>query len=98
MEVKSSASNVIRDLPRTGISDKLDHALAGAVIFAVTAFAAHRIGFPYPATVGLATTCFFAAFIEVGQKITHSGVASWSDFFYTVAPAALFSGLIYFLR
>ena len=43
MEVKSSASNVIRDLPRTGISDKLDHALAGAVIFAVTAFAAHKI-------------------------------------------------------
>ena len=98
MEARSQIGNVIRDLPRTGISDKLYHALAGAVIFAVTAFAAHKIGFLYPATVGLATTCFFAAFIEIGQKITHSGVASWSDFLYTVAPAALFSGLIFFLR
>ena len=98
MDARSQIGNVIRDLPRTGISDKLDQALAGAVIFAVTAFAAHKIGFPYPATVGLATTCFFAASIEIGQKITHSGVASWSDFFYTVAPAALFSGLIFFLR
>ena len=98
METKSVAGNVMRDLPRTGISDKLDHALAGAGIFAITAFAAYKIGFPYPATVGLATTCFFAAFVEIGQKVTNSGVASWFDFFYTVAPAALFSGLMYLLR
>ena len=98
MDARTQIANIMRDLPRTGISDKLDHALAGAVIFAVTYFAAHKIGFPYPATVGLATTCFFAAFVEIGQKLTHSGVASWSDFFHTVAPAALFSGLVYFLR
>ena len=98
MATKSGVGNIMRDLPRTGISDKLDHALAGAGIFAITAFAAHKLGFPYPATVGLATTCFFAAFVEIGQKVTNIGVASWSDFFYTVAPAALFSGLIYFLR
>ena len=98
METKSGVGNIMRDLPRMGISDKLDHALAGAGIFAITAFAAHKLGFPYPATVGLATTCFFAAFVEIGQKVTNIGVASWSDFFYTVAPAALFSGLIYFLR
>ena len=98
MEVKKSASNVIRDLPRTGISDKLDHAIAGAGIFAVAYYIGVKTGTAHAEVYALIVTIFAAGLLEVMQKYTNSGVASWSDFFYTVAPAALFSGLIYFLR
>ena len=106
MEVKNSASNVIRDLPRTGISDKLDHAIGGTIAFCTFSVGmyvlAKKAGVPSPeliaAVAGLIGTCAAALFLELFLKYTHSGVASWSDFFYTVAPAALFSGLIFFLR
>ena len=98
MEVKNSASNVIRELPRTGISDKLDHAIAGTGIFAITYYIGINTGTAHAEVYALIVSIFAAGLLEVMQKYTHSGVASWSDFFYTVAPAALFSGLIFFLR
>ena len=106
METKSVAGNVMRDLPRTGISDKLDHAIGGTIAFCTFSVGmyvlAKRAGVPSPELIaviaGFVGTCAAALFIELLQKYTNSGVASWADFFYTVAPAALFSGLIYFLR
>ena len=98
MEPKSGAGNIIRDLPRTGISDKLYHALAGAGIFAITYYIASKTGISYAEVYGLIVTIFSAGLLELMQKYTQSGVASWSDFFYTIAPAAVFSGLVYFLR
>ena len=98
METKSGVGNIMRDLPRTGISDKLDHAIAGIGIFAITYYIGAKTGTSYAEVYALIVTIFSAALLELMQKYTNSGVASWADFFYTVAPAALFSGLIYFLR
>ena len=103
MEPKSGVGNIIRDLPRTGLGDKIDHALAGIFLcggtYGLALLVTKLTGLYLPAIpFALGCTVFGAALIELGQKHTQSGVASWSDFFYTIAPAAAFSGLIYFLR
>ena len=102
-----SIGGVMKDLPRTGISDKLDHAIAGGVVFigtfASSYFLASKVGQGVNpvlvATItGLSATVIAAGTIEFLQKHTGSGVASWTDFFATIAPTVVFTGLIYLIR
>ena len=98
MSSKNELGGSIRDLPRTGLGDKVDHAIAGTVVFGAAYFLANKTGTPYPEIVGLVGTTSVAISIEVLQRITRSGVFDWWDFAATVAPAILLTGVIYLIR
>ena len=103
MGTKSGVGGAIRDLPGIGLGDKIDHAIAGMLLcggaYGLALLVTKITGLYLPAIpFALGCAVFGAALIELGQKHTHSGVASWADFFATVAPVALLSGLLYFLR
>ena len=100
-----NVGGAIRDLPSTGMGDKIDHALAGALAFAVFCLGAYILarlaGITSPlliASAGLLATASVALFLEIAQKYTRSGVFDWWDFAATVAPALLVTVMIYLLR
>ena len=105
MKSNAEVGNVLRDLPRTGLGDKVDHALARVIAFAVFCAGAYilarLVGITSPqliATARLIATASVALFFEFAQKYSRSGVFDWWDFSATIAPALILTGIAHLLR
>ena len=96
----NSIGGIVKDLPRTGLGDKLDHVIAGSVIAVMGYYLGVKTGFSLVVSAlgGLAGTAAIALFFEIAQRLTKSGIFDWWDFVATIAPAVVFAGLIYWLR
>lgn len=95
--IKQETRGVLQDLPRTGLGDKIDHAIGGSIVFGAGVIFAKLVGYDKPALVGLIMTVFGAGLIEVLQKFSGGGRADFWDFVITIAPAVLLFTLAKFL-
>ena len=54
--IKQETQGILRDLPRTGLGDKIDHVVGGFGVYTVTYFIAQKLIPEHAGLVGLSTS------------------------------------------